>query len=161
MNKTLKYLSYVLVHSTKPNSEANNHIRQLQRSENAVEIWRQFRQRLSGGQRAQKLHLLQRVMNPKWTDAQQGHQFSQWIIDIIRDELETSAQMEENIKIATAINNLRGAMRQHLSPSFRPTTAWREASNIIQNFLVSRWIPGVANVATIEDVNCIKQKGKG
>ena len=50
------------------------------------------------------------IMSPEWTEAQQGHQFNQWIIDISRFELETATPFKENIKIATAINNLQGAV---------------------------------------------------
>ena len=49
--------------------------------------------------------------------------------------------IEESIKIATAINNLRGPVRQHLLLSVRPTTTWREVHNIVQNFLASTWLP--------------------
>ena len=119
------------MHTTKPNSEVNNHVRQLQCSENGFEIWRQLRQRFSGGQRAQvqQLQLLQRIMNPEWTEAHQGQQFNQWLIDISCYELETATPIEESIKIATAINNLRGAVRQHLLLSVRPTTTWREVQH--------------------------------
>ena len=37
INRPSQYLTY-LVHTTKPNSEVNNHVRQLQRSENGFEI---------------------------------------------------------------------------------------------------------------------------
>ena len=124
ITRASQYLTYIMVHTTKPNSEVNNMVRQLQRSENGFEIWRQLRQRFSGGQRAQQLQLPQRIMNPKWTEAQQGQQFNQWLIDISRYELETATPIEESIKIATAINNLRGAVRQHLLLSVRPTTTW-------------------------------------
>ena len=160
-----EHLSILLTsccHTTKPNSEVNNMARQLQRSENGFEIWRQLRQRFSGGQRAQQLQLLQRIVNPKWTEAQQGQQFNQWLIDISRYELETATPIEESIKIATAINNLRGAVRQHLLLSVRPTTTWREVHNIAQNFLVSTWLLQEGHISTIEDVNYIKKgKGKG
>ena len=62
INRASQYLTYILVHATKPNSEVNNHVRQLQRNENGFEIWRQKRQRFSGGQRAQQLQLLQCIM---------------------------------------------------------------------------------------------------
>ena len=102
-------------------------------------------------------------MNPKWTEAQQGQQFNQWLIDISRYELETATPIEESIKIATVINNLRGAVHQHLLLSVRPTTTtWREVHNIAQNFLVSTWLPQEGHISTIEDVNYIKKgKGKG
>ena len=162
ITRASQYLTYIMVHATKPNSEVNNMVRQLQGSENGFEIWRQLRQRFSGGQRAQQLQLLQRIMNPKWTEAQQGQQFNQWLIDISRYELETATPIEESIKIATAINNLRGAVRQHLLLSVRPTTTWREVHNIAQNFLVSTWLPQEGHISTIEDVNYIKKgKGKG
>ena len=90
----------------------------------------------------QQLHLLKRIVNPKWTEAQQGRQFNQWIIDISRYELETSVRVEESAKNATAINNLRGAVRQHLLLSIRPTT-WREVRD--------------ANIASIKDINYIKK----
>ena len=147
------------MHSTKPNNEANNHVRQLQYSDNGFEIWRQLRQRFSGGQRAQQLQRLQRIMTPKWTEAQQGHQFNQWIIDISRYELETATPIEENIKIATAITSSQGAVPQHLLLFVRPTTTWREAHSIIQNFVVSTWVPQDAHISTIEEVNYTK-KGK-
>ena len=99
-------------------------------------------------------------MIPKWTEAQQGHQFNQWVIDTSRYELETATPIEESIKIATAINNLRGAARQHWLLSIRPTTTWREVHNITQNLLVSTWVPQDAHISTIEEVNYIK-KGKG
>ena len=119
----------------------NNHVRQLKRSENGFEIWRQLRQRFSGGQRTQQLQLLQRIMESKiGQKPQQGQQFNQWLTDIRHYELETAMPIEESIKIATAINNLRGAVRQHLLLSVRPTTTWREVHNIVQNFLVSTWV---------------------
>ena len=162
ITRASQYLTYIMVHTTKPNSEVNNLVRQLQRSENGFEIWRQLRQRFSGGQRAQQLQLLQRIMNPKWTEQQQAQQFSQWLVDISRYELETATPIEESIKIATAINNLRGPVRQHLLLSVRPTTTWREVHNIAQNFFVSTWLPSEGHISTIEDVNYIKKgKGKG
>ena len=162
ITRASQYLTYIMVHTTKPNSEVNNLVRQLQRSENGFEIWRQLRQRFSGGQRAQQLQLLQRIMNPKWTEPQQAQQFSQWLVDISRYELETATPIEESIKIATAINNLRGPVRQHLLLSVRPTTTWREVHNIAQNFFVSTWLPSEGHISTIEDVNYIKKgKGKG
>ena len=84
-----------------PTVKPTTHVRQLQCSENGFEIWRQLRQRFSGGQRAQQLRLLQRIMYPKWTEAQQGHQFNQWVIDMSRYEQETATPIEESIKIAT------------------------------------------------------------
>ena len=162
ITRASQYLTYIMVHTTKPNSEVNNLVRQLQRSENGFEIWRQLRQRFSGGQRAQQLQLLQRIMNPKWTEPQQAQQFSQWLVDISRYELETATPIEESIMIATAINNLRGPVRQHLLLSVRPTTTWREVHNIAQNFFVSTWLPSEGHISTIEDVNYIKKgEGKG
>ena len=39
INRASQYLTYILMHSTKPNSKVNNHVRQLRCSANGFEIW--------------------------------------------------------------------------------------------------------------------------
>eukprot|EP00971_Amphidinium_carterae_P212231 4212158-Amphidinium_carterae.2 len=51
-------LNYVLLHATKPGSEARSIIRRVTRQSNGFEAWRQLPLHFAGGHRAQQFSLL-------------------------------------------------------------------------------------------------------
>eukprot|EP00971_Amphidinium_carterae_P160320 3178206-Amphidinium_carterae.4 len=59
-------LNYVLLHATKPGSEAHSVIRQAMRQSNGFKSWRQLQLHFAGGHRAQHFSLLRRIMQPSW-----------------------------------------------------------------------------------------------
>ena len=102
------YLNYVLIHGTKLGTEANNYVRRLQRSTNGFEALRLMRLRYSGGQMLQNYQLLRDVLNPKFTESQQHFQYRHWLESLSRYELEARQPLDDNLKIATLVNGLRG-----------------------------------------------------
>ena len=106
------YLNYVLIHGTKLGTEANNYVRRLQRSTNGFEALRLMRLRYSGGQMLQNYQLLREILNPKFTESQQHFQYRQWLESLSRYELEARQPLDDNLKIATLVNGLRGNLQQ-------------------------------------------------
>ena len=114
-----EYLNYVLIHGTKLGTEANNYVRRLQRSTNGFEILRLLRLRYSGRQMLQNYQLLRELLSPKFTESQQHYQYRQWFELLSR--FDAAQPLDDNLKIATLVNGLRGNLRQHLLFSVKPT----------------------------------------
>ena len=134
------YLNYVLMHATKLGTEANNYIRRLQRSTNGFEALRLMRLRFSGGQMLQNYQLLREILNPKFTESQQHFQYRQWLESLSRYELEARQPLDDNLKIATLANGLRGNLQQHLLLSVKPTSTKceRDSGELLQLNLCSQ-----------------------
>eukprot|EP00971_Amphidinium_carterae_P148640 2947027-Amphidinium_carterae.1 len=83
-------LNYVLLHSTKPGSEAHSIIRRTMRQSNGFESWRQLQLHFAGGHRAQQVSFLRAIMQPSWnSDTRQfTKQYYKWLGDINRYESE-------------------------------------------------------------------------
>ena len=128
------YLNYVLIHGTKLGTEANNYVRRLQRSTNGFEALRLLRLRYSGGQMLQNYQLLRELLNPKFTEAQQYYQYRQWLELLSRYELEAAQPLDDNLKIATMVNGLRGNLQQHLLLSVKATSTWHNVREIVENY---------------------------
>ena len=126
------YLNYVLIHGTKLGTEANNHVRRLQRSTNGFEALRLLRLRYSGVQTLQNYQLLRELLNPKFTEAQQHYQYRQWLELLSRYELEAAQPLDDNLKIATLLNGLRGSLQQHLQLSVKPTSTRQNVREIVR-----------------------------
>ena len=164
------YLNYVLI-GTKLGTEANNYIRRLQRSTNGFEALRLMRLRFSGGQMLQNYQLLRDILNPKSTGSQQHFQYRQWLESLSRYELEARQPLDDNLKIATLVNGLRGNLQQHLLLSVKPTSAWQNVREIVENCYSSTFVPNpttgriayLAHGSPEEQVNYVKgrRKGKG
>ena len=165
------YLNYVLIHGTKLGTEANNYIRRLQRSTNGFEALRLMRLRFSGGQMLQNYQLLRDILNPKFTESQQHFQYRQWLESLSRYELEARHPLDDNLKIATLVNGLRGNLQQHLLLSVKPTSTWQNVREIVENYYSSTFVPNpttghiayLAHGSPEEQLNYIKgrRKGKG
>ena len=135
------YLNYVLIHGTKLGTEANNYVRRLQSSTNGFEALRLMRLRYSGGQMLQNYQLLRDVLNPKFTESQQHFQYRQWLESLSRYELEARQPLDDNLKIATLVNGLRGNLQQHLLLSVKPTSTWQNVREIVENYYSSTFVP--------------------
>ena len=165
------YLNYVLIHGTKLGTEANNYIRRLQRSTNGFEALRLMRLRFSGGQMLQNYQLLRDILNPKFTESQQHFQYRQWLESLSRYELEARQPLDDNLKIGTLVNGLRGNLQQHLLVSVKPTSTWQNVREIVENYYSSTFVPNpttghiayLAHGSPEEQVNYVKgrRKGKG
>ena len=165
------YLNYVLIHGTKLGTEANNYVRRLQRSTNGFEALRLMRLRYSGGQVLQNYQLPQDVLNPKFTESQQHFQYRQWLESLSRYELEARQPLDDNLKIATLVNGLRGNLQQHLLLSVKPTSTWQNVREIVENYYSSTFVPNpttghiayLAHGPPEEQLNYVKgrRKGKG
>eukprot|EP00971_Amphidinium_carterae_P162089 3213058-Amphidinium_carterae.2 len=59
----------MLLHATKPSSEAHSIIRRVMRQSNGFESWRQLQLHFAGGDRAQHFTLLRTIMQPSWNSA--------------------------------------------------------------------------------------------
>eukprot|EP00971_Amphidinium_carterae_P089734 1776752-Amphidinium_carterae.2 len=57
-------LNYLLVHSTKPGSEAHSMIKRIMRQSNGFEAWRQLTMHFTGRHHAQQFSLLRAIMSP-------------------------------------------------------------------------------------------------
>ena len=136
------YLNYVLIHGTKLGTEANNYVRRLQRSTNGFEALRLLRLRYSGGQMLQNYQLLRELLNPKFTEAQQHYQYRQWLELLSRYELEAAQPLDDNLKIATLINGLRGNLQQHLLFLVKPyiylAKCSRDSGELLQLYVCSQ-----------------------
>ena len=166
------YLNYILIHGTKLGTEANNYVRRLQRSTNGFEALRLLSLRYSGGQMLQNYQLLRELLNPKFTEAQQHFQYRQWLESLSRYELEARQPLDDNLKIATLVNELRGNLQQHLLLSVKPTSTWQNMREIVENYYSSTFVPNPAtgHIAYLahgspedQQVNYLKgrRKGKG
>ena len=161
------YLNYVL----KLGTEANNYTRRLQRSTHGFEALRLLRLRYSGEQMLQNYQLLRELLNPKFTESQQHYQYRQWLETLSRYELEARQPLDDNLKIATLVNGLRGNLQQHLLLSVKPTCTWQNVREIVENYYTSTFVPNpttghiayLAHGSLEEQVNYIKgrRKGKG
>eukprot|EP00971_Amphidinium_carterae_P351148 6491937-Amphidinium_carterae.1 len=97
-------LNYVLLHATKPGSEAHSIIRRVMRQSNGFESWRQLQLHFAGGHRAQQFLLLRASMQPSWNShtRQFTKQYYKWLEDINRYESENKqGTLNDYVKIAT------------------------------------------------------------
>eukprot|EP00971_Amphidinium_carterae_P312915 6218539-Amphidinium_carterae.5 len=60
-------LNHVLLHATKPGSEAHSITRKEMRQSNGFESWRRPQLHFAGGHRAQQFSRLRTIMQPSWT----------------------------------------------------------------------------------------------
>ena len=158
------YLNYILIHGTKLGTEANSHVRRLQRSTNGFEALRLLRLRYSRGQMLRNYQLLRELLNPKFTEAQQHFQYRQWLESLSRYELEARQPLDDNLKKGTLVNGLRGNLQQHLLLSVKPTSTWQNVREIVENYYSSTFVPYLAHGSPEEQqVNYLKgrRKGKG
>ena len=136
------YLNYVLIHGTKLGTEANNYVRRLQRSTNGFEALRLMRLRFSGGQMLQNYQLLRDILNPKFTESQQHFQYRQWLESLSRYELESRHPLDDNLKIATLVNGLRGNLQTTSvavgQTDFYMAECERDSRELLQLYLCSQ-----------------------
>ena len=119
----------------------------------------------------QNYQLLRELLNPKFTEAQQHFQYRQWLESLSRYELEARQALDDNLKIATLVDGLRGNLQQHLLLSVKPTSTWQNVREIVENYYSSTFVPNPttgrvaypAHGKPEEQVNYIKgrRKGKG
>ena len=120
----------------------------------------------------QNCQLLRELLNPKFTEAQQHFQYRQWLESLSRYELEARRPPDDNIKIATLVNGLRGNLQQHLLLSVQPTSTWQNVREIVENYYSSTFVPNptTGHIAYLahgspeeQQVNYLKgrRKGKG
>ena len=125
----------------------------------------------TGGQMLQNYQLLRDILNPKFTESQQHFQYRQWLESLSRYELEARQPLDDNLKIATLVNGLRGNLQQHLLLSVKPTSTWQNVREIVENYYSSTFVPNpttgqiayLAHGSPEEQVNYVKgrRKGKG
>ena len=157
---------YLIMHATKPGSEPNNLLRQLQRTNIGWEMFRQLRHQYVAGARVQQYTLLQQIVQPqsRWTDTsqQQQQQFQKWIQNISAYEM-THPVIDDALKVNTAINNLHGPIQQHLLLQVRPHHTWQEVRQMIDNFFANNYmhLPGQTIGNIEQDINIVRKKGKG
>ena len=58
--------------------------------------------------------------------------YRQWFELLNCYEME-SRPLDNNLKITTLVNGRRGKLQQHLLLSFKPTTTWSQAREIVEN----------------------------
>ena len=114
---------------------------------------------------------LREILNPKFTESQQHFQYRQWLESLSRYELEARQPLDDNLKIATFVNGLRGNLQQHLLLSVKPTSTWQNVREIVENYYSSTFAPNpttghiayLAHGSPEEQVNYVKgrRKGKG
>ena len=127
-----------------------------------------MRLRLSGGQMLQNYQLLRDILNPKFSESQQHLQYRQWLEALSRYELEARQPLDDNLKIATLVNGLRGNLQQHLLLSVRPTSTWQNVREIVENYYSSTFVPNpttghiayLAHGSPEEQVNYLKGRRK-
>ena len=128
-----------------------------------------MRLRYSGGQMLQNYQLLRDILNPKFTESQQHFQYRQWLESLSRYELEARQPLDDNLKIATLVNGLRGNLQQHLLLSVKPTSTWQNVREIVENYYSSTFVPNpttghiayLAHGSPEEQVNYVKGRRKG
>ena len=149
------YLNYALIHGTKLRTEANNYVRRLHRSGNGFEALRLLRLRYTGGQMLQNYQLLRELLNPKFTESQQHYQYRKWLETLSRYELEARQPLDDNLKIATLLNGLRGNLQQYLLLSVKPTSTWQNVREIVENYYSSTFVPNptTAHIAYLARVS--------
>ena len=89
----------------------------------------------------QNYQLLRELLNPKFTESQQHYQYKQWLELLSRYELEAAQPLDDNLKIATLVNGLRGNLQQHLLLSVKPTSTWQNVREIVENYYSSTLFP--------------------
>ena len=73
-------LGNLIMHATKANSEPNNPLRRLQRTNIGWEMYRLLRHQYAAGARVRQYTLLH--PQPRWTETSQQQQFQKWIQDV-------------------------------------------------------------------------------
>eukprot|EP00971_Amphidinium_carterae_P313164 6223849-Amphidinium_carterae.2 len=100
-------LNYVLLHVTKPGSEAHSVIRRVMRQSNGLESWRQLQLLFAG-----------------------GHQYHKWLEDINRYESEHGqGTANDHVKIATVVNNIKGNIAHNLMMKINQRTTFDERNS--------------------------------
>ena len=77
------------------------------------EALRLLRLRFSGGQLLQNYQLLRELLNPKLTDSQHHLHNRQWLELLSCYKRESPRPLDDNVKIATLVNGLRGNLQQY------------------------------------------------
>ena len=107
------YLNYVLIQGTKRVQKPTTTFGDFKEVQTILTL-RLLSLRLSGGQMLQNYQLLRELLNPKFTESQQHYQYRQWLELLSRYELEAQPPLDDNLKIATLVNGLRGNLQQQL-----------------------------------------------
>ena len=108
-------------------------MRRLQRSTHGFKGLRQLRLRCSGGQ-LQNYQIWRELLHPKFT--------SYFVATTRRWNNHHYLALDDNLKIATLVNGLRGSLQRHLLFSLRPTfyleSRERDSRELLQFDLLSR-----------------------
>ena len=158
-------LGYLITHSTKPNSESNNLLRRLRRTNIGWEAYRQLRHEYAAGARVQQYTLLQSIVypQPRWTDTSQQQQFQNWIQDVSAYKM-IHPVIDDALKLSTVISNLHGPIQHHLLLQVRPHHTWPEVCQMVDNSFANNYthLPGQTIGNINQDINLIEnKKGKG
>ena len=91
-------LGHLITHATKPNSEPNNRLRRLQRTNIGCQY--------AAGARVQQYTLLQSIVRPqpRWTETSQQQQFQKWIQDVSAYKM-IHPVIDDALKVSTMTNN--------------------------------------------------------
>ena len=117
----------------------------------------------------QNYQLLREILNPKFTESQQHFQCRQWLEALSRYELQSRQPLDDNLKIATLVNGLRGNLQQHLLLLVKPTSTWQNVREIVENYYSSTFVPNattghiayLAHGSPEDQVNYVKGRRKG
>ena len=55
--------------------------------------------------------------------------------------MESPRPLDDNLKVMTLVNGLRGNLQQHLLLSFKPTTTWSQVKEIVKNYYSFTFVP--------------------
>eukprot|EP00971_Amphidinium_carterae_P173917 3447446-Amphidinium_carterae.1 len=130
-------LNYLLVHSTRPGSEAGSIVRRIMRQSSRFEACRQLTLHSAAGHRAQQFPLLRTLMQPNWdsTTKQLTRTYYKWLEDINRYASENGqGSIADHVSIATITNHLKRPIAQHLMQRVNNTTTCTEVRQLINNF---------------------------
>ena len=127
-------LGYFIMHATKPNSEPNNLLRRLQRTNIGWGMYRQFPHQYAARARVQQYTLLQSIMHPqpRRTETSQQQQFQKWIQDVsayemihpvIDDTLKGQYSNKQLARTSTTASLIAGSTTSHLARSTTDTCA--------------------------------------
>eukprot|EP00971_Amphidinium_carterae_P050370 992363-Amphidinium_carterae.2 len=118
-------LNYALLHATKPSSEAHTIIKRAMRQSNGFESWRQGRPPSS----------------TIFTSSHNDDSRSQAGIATLNTSPSstTSGTINDHVKIATVVNNLKGSIAQNLLMRINQATIFDEAHQWISNYFNSTY----------------------
>ena len=145
-------LGYLIMHSTKPNSESNNLLCRLQRTNIGWEMLRQLRHQYAAGARVQHYTFTKHCTSTTSMDRD--------ITTVAIQDVSAYKMIHPVIDdVSTAINNVRGPIQQHLLLQVRPHHTWQEVRQMIDNLFANSYmhLPG----QTIGNIDHVNNRGKG